>query len=91
MKRQSVYHSARLYTDLDFLFVMVPTVSAMLPPRGRYPFQPMKGRDRAKGKDRGARNIQHVLFINERQGVDNSSTHTNTHSHTQTYLISPVF
>lgn len=63
----------------------VPTVSTMLPPRGRPPFQPRRRRDRGE-EDRGARNIQHVLFINEHQEGDNSRTHTNTHplSHTQT-------
>lgn len=82
-------HSARLQADLDFVFdVFMLSIYAMLPPRGRY--TPLKGRDRGK-EDRGARNIQHVLFINEHQGVDNSSTQTNTHTHTHTYLISTSF
>lgn len=52
-------------------------------------FQPTRGRRRGE-EDRGARNIQHVLFINEHQEEDDSRTHTNTHSaslmHTQITL-----
>lgn len=42
-------------------------------------FNPQEGRRRGE-EDRGARNIQHVLFINEHQEEDDSRTHTNTHS-----------
>lgn len=53
-------------------------------------FHIQEGRDGGK-EDRGAQNIQHVLFINEHQGEDNSSTHTNTHNTRTLNLISPAF